>query len=91
MRIDTGGIGRRLAVISICVSVLILLYPAHAARADSLSREELLNHLESAERSFRRGVELAESSPEGAREQYERALLHYERLAREERVRNGKL
>ena len=59
--------------------------------AERLSEQELMDHLESAEQAFRRGVELEETSPDQAREEYERALLHYERLFREDGVRNGRL
>lgn len=62
-----------------------------AEDAESVPAGELMEHLESAERAFRRGVELDETDPSSAREQYERALLHYERLVRDDGVRNGRL
>lgn len=75
----------------VALAAAVMLLPGAAPLADSLSEEELGHHLESAEQAFRRGVELDETSPESAREQYERALLHYERLVRDDGVRNGKL
>ena len=75
----------------VALAAAVMLLPGAAPLADSLSEEELGHHLESAEQAFRLGVELDETSPESAREQYERALLHYERLVRDDGVRNGKL
>jgi tetratricopeptide (TPR) repeat protein len=61
------------------------------AEPSRLSEEELSGHLESAEQAFRRGVELDETDPAAASEQYERALLHYERIVRDDGVQNGRL
>jgi len=81
--------------LSALAAILLLSSAAVAARAageaESLPAGELQRHLESAERAFRRGVELEETDPSAAREQYERALLHYERLVRDDGVRNGRL
>jgi len=78
-------------VIFVALIAAALLLTGAASPADPFSGEELGRHLESAEQAFRRGVELEETSPGSAREQYERALLHYERLVRDDGVRNGKL
>lgn len=75
----------------IALATVIMLLPGAISKADSLPEEELGRHLDNAEQAFRRGVELEESNPEMAREQYERALLHYERIVREDGVRNGSL
>lgn len=82
---------RNFLVASAMVCGLIILLPAVSPRADSLTEKELRRHLESAEDAFRLGIELERTSPDVAREHYERALLHYERLVREDGVRNGKL
>jgi tetratricopeptide (TPR) repeat protein len=68
-----------------------MILPGAIVRAEKLPQEELARHLESAEQAFHRGVELEETSPEQAREQYGSALLHYERLVRDDGVRNGRL
>lgn len=91
MRSWKGRIPQYLLVTSALLCALIMLAPPVSPRADALTKEELLSHLDRAEQAFRRGVELSESSPDNAREQYERALLHFERLVREDGVRNGKL
>ncbi len=79
-----------MAVIILVVAALVILSGGHSW-AGALSDEELARHLESAEQAFRRGVELEETSPARAREEYERALLYYERLVRDDGVRNGRL
>ncbi len=81
--------------ISALIAVMVLssaaASPRAAEEAESRQAGELQRHLESAERAFRRGVELEETDPSAAEEQYERALLHYERLVRDDGVRNGRL
>ncbi len=84
-------VSRSLIVYVALLAVLAVMGPGALSGTDMLPEEELTRHLESAERAFRRGVELEETDPQGAREQYERALLHYERLVRDDGVRNGKL
>ncbi len=85
------SVSRFLIVYVALLAVLAVMGPGALSGTDMLPEEELTRHLESAERAFRRGVELEETDPQGAREQYERALLHYERLVRDDGVRNGKL
>ncbi len=72
-------------------ALLFCLVPMENASSAALSEAELGEHLGSAEDAFRLGVSLDRSDPTAARGQYERALLHYEALAREEGVRNGRL
>jgi tetratricopeptide (TPR) repeat protein len=73
------------------LAALAAIQPCTLSGTEMLQEEALERHLESAEQAFRRGVELEETNPQSAREQYERALLHYERLVRDDGVRNGKL
>jgi hypothetical protein len=74
------------------ITALAFVAWAHGASAsERLSEDELYGHLESAEQAFRRGVELDQTDPAAAREMYERALLHYERLVRGDGVQNGRL
>ena len=87
----TANADIRLVAAALLLAAAVTMHPCGLSAADALSREELARHLESAEQAFRLGAELDETSPVRAREQYERALLHYERIAREEGVRNGKL
>jgi tetratricopeptide (TPR) repeat protein len=82
---------RVLSAALVLYAAAILFVPSTASGADSLPAEELARHLDSAEEAFRRGVELEETNPERARDQYERALLHYERIVRDDGVRNGRL
>ncbi len=80
------------AAFSILFAALLLcLVPLENASSAGLSEVELGEHLVSAEEAFRLGVSLDRSDPAAARGHYERALLHYEALAREEGVRNGRL
>jgi tetratricopeptide (TPR) repeat protein len=69
------------------------MYPIRPAEASNgrTSEAELSEHLSLAEEAFRRGVSLDQTDPSAARDQYERALLHYEALAQEDGVRNGRL
>jgi tetratricopeptide (TPR) repeat protein len=90
--------GKRAAVTSAAGAALVLLAALIAAllapscvRADALSETELAEHLAEAERAFRLAVSLDQSDPQRAMERYEEALLHYERLTREDGVRNGRL
>jgi tetratricopeptide (TPR) repeat protein len=72
-------------------ALAVAAWAGGAPAAGRLSQDELSAHLESAEQAFRRGVELDQTDPAAAREMYERALLHYERLVRDDGVRNGSL
>ena len=91
MKPEKEHILRPLIVMLIALVAAGMFLPCAVSRADSLTEEELVRHLESAEQAFRRGVELEETSPENAGEQYERSLLHYERIVRGDGVRNGRL
>ena len=82
---------RSLMIATLLLAAAVTMLPRMLSGADPLPREELSRHLESAEQAFRRGVELEETSPARAREEYERALLHYERIVRDDGVRNGRL
>ena len=73
------------------VAFLFCIVPAEKASSAELNESELSEHLSSAEKAFRLGVSLDQTDPSVAHDQYERALLYYERLAREEGVRNGRL
>ena len=86
-RIHTG----RFLFAAFVLLAVACFVPDGLAGADRLPEQELMGHLESAEQAFRRGVELEETSPDRARKEYERALLHFERLVREDGVRNGRL
>ena len=70
---------------------LFCIVPAEKASSAALSEMELGEHLSLAEEAFRLGVSLDQTDPAAARDQYERALLHYERLTRGDGVRNGRL
>ena len=76
---------------ALAVSALSLALAAAPARCARLGDEELRGHLEEAERGFRRGMELDASDPDSARAFYERAILHFERIAKEGGVRSGPL
>ena len=80
----------------IWVALLLMsigLHPFRAAEASNgrPSETELTDHLNLAEEAFRRGVSLDQSDPAAARDQYERALLHYEVLVRDGGIRSGRL
>ena len=82
------SLGTAFALLAILLS---LCFAPGGAGAETRGGAELIEHLEQAESAFRLAVSLDRSDPERAREQYERALLHYERLVRDDGVENGRL
>jgi tetratricopeptide (TPR) repeat protein len=71
---------------------ILILILAIAAQADArLSDQELSTHLAQAEQQFRRAMELDRSDPDAAKAYYQEAILHYEAIAKNGGVRNGKL
>ncbi len=73
------------------IALLLCFIPVERASSSELSETELGRHLSLAEEAFRQGVALDQTDPRAARDEYERALLHYERIEREDGVRNGRL
>jgi tetratricopeptide (TPR) repeat protein len=89
------SISRALPAIVRAALLLVLLgmYPLRSAEASNgrTGETQLAERLSLAEEAFRRGVSLDQTNPSSARDQYERALLHYEALVREDGIRNGRL
>ncbi len=86
---------RRIAVTAAAAPLLFLylafpciLSPAYAG---GLGKEEARGHLQSAERDFRRGLELERSEPGAASEYFMKSILHYRELIEEGGISNGKL
>lgn len=74
--------------IASCACLTLCVASAFGA---NLSRSGLENHLASAERAFKRAMELDSSDPDSARASYEEAILHYERIVKEGGVHSGPL
>ena len=73
------------------VILLILMLSAAAQAEARLTGDELSTHLAQAEQNFRRAMELDRSDPDAAKAYYREAILHYEAIAKNGGVRNGKL
>ena len=79
--------GRRLrALVRVTALLCGLVFPSLA-----LTTEEARNLVEEANALFRQANELSARDPNAAVELYQRAALRYERIARDGRIRNGKL
>lgn len=87
------GIFRHTAQRALVCAAFLLVSTAllSGARADGLSEEDVNRNLTEGEAAFRRAVELDRSDPQAARDYYRRAILHFELIAGEGGVRNGKL
>ena len=85
------GTGGSAAMIIVLSALVLSVLPTGRALEAELSETELGEHLRLAEEAFREGVSLDQTDPAGARDRYERAILHYERIAREDGIRNGRL
>ena len=78
----------RIALFSLILTVLATVSSPALAR---LSDQEIANHLSQAEQLFRRAMELDRTDPDAAKAYYQEAILHYEAIAKNGGVRNGKL
>jgi len=67
--------------------MIVASFSAHAR----LSDQEVSSHLTQAEQLFRRAMELDRTDPDAAKAYYQEAILHYEAIAKNGGVRNGKL
>jgi len=82
---------KEVILVLIIVVVIFPLATAFSVDVKAQERNSLEAHLGEAERAFRKALELDRTDPENAREYYRKAILHYEYLVNEGRVRNGKL
>lgn len=79
---------RRFVELSLILAVIAAASSSAHAR---LSDQEISNHLAQAEQRFRRAMELDRTDPDAAKAYYQEAILHYEAIAKNGVVRNGKL
>ncbi len=70
------------------ILISMMLMPGADARP---SDRDLSTHLAQAEQGFRRAMELDRSDPDAAKAYYREAILHYEAIAKNGGVRNGRL
>ena len=88
------GLTKRWGVISINMAFLWLALGAQLispARMFALENSEILRLYGEGEAAFRQANELAATNPDDARGLYQKAVLAFERIAREGGVENGKL
>jgi tetratricopeptide (TPR) repeat protein len=71
--------------------MLAMMVAASSSAQARLSDQELSTHLSQAEQLFRRAMELDRTDPDAAKAYYQEAILHYEAIAKNGGVRNGKL
>ncbi|MBN2070990.1 MAG: hypothetical protein JW814_05985 [Candidatus Krumholzibacteriota bacterium] len=83
----TGLIGYLLLVFIIVLSASGSAYSA----SERLTAEKIETYLADGEMSFRKGMELDLSDPDGAKDYYHKAILNFELIMREGEVRNGRL
>ena len=76
--------------IELLLMLAIMIVASFSAEA-RLSDQEISNHLTQAEQLFRRAMELDRTDPDAAKAYYQEAILHYEAIAKNGGVRNGKL
>lgn len=68
----------------------VLATPADVL-AEDINTDEAEFYLQQGEESFRAGMELDSTDPEAARDHYLKAILNFERIIREGKIRNGRL
>jgi tetratricopeptide (TPR) repeat protein len=78
----------RFVELSLMLAMMVVASSSAQAR---LSDQEISNHLSQAEQLFRRAMELDRTDPDAAKAYYQEAILHYEAIAKNGGVRNGKL
>lgn len=89
-----GGHGQplwRRALLRSWVVLTLATCWTHPAAAGTLSEDEVSDLYSEAKRQFREATTLADSQPDAAREQFAKAALRFERIAKEGGIRNGRL
>ncbi|MBN1165421.1 MAG: hypothetical protein JXB45_12645, partial [Candidatus Krumholzibacteriota bacterium] len=84
-----GGVAALILVLLICLTLAGGI--VSSSRAGDLSDREIADHLSQAEAFFREALQRDSSDPEAARDLYQKALLHFERIVNQGGIRNGKL
>ncbi|MBN2442470.1 MAG: hypothetical protein JXJ04_14035 [Spirochaetales bacterium] len=71
--------------------ILLLLLPVCLFSGETLNKEQITENLNQADSLFREAIEISKTDPWKAKELFMKSAIHFERIARDGKIRNGKL